>query len=475
MEKLDQKYQIEIDTLRGVIQASDLLAAHLEAEEESTYQALREMFEPEIEALYEKVAEQHPLQLTTLEDSLLHPEFEGLYLIRILGFSVLRGEIDEEYRFKRPQDHFKRVLLALAESSNFDFLKGKVGQTVQIGFALSSEIWVSNLINAVTNRTVKHFLESMMLDKYKSAAARKQAFESYQRQFAAHNYHCAEFPRTVGELKSLFSALEKFIQYRIRSGHNNSSLLPSLREFFANEAFQQEEEYLRLLILFSRYFPHADHLDWLKPLFNEARTRVPEFSNAYFHYLLELEAKGLALDRDSDMNVHQLLDPGIQDDLLRYSNLILVIHQKGYIHEEAIEATRTFHDGHDGLSDINECLRHTIYQHFDRLIRHLPEEDYKTFTGSDQRKSEDEAWHDDSIARYMRLYMDIFANQEFTIRLRDLSMAFVHRCLSRFTDKRGAPYQDIKHFVLEKFTAWGFLREKEAADMFKTARKRKAA
>lgn len=475
MEKLDQKYQIELDSLRGVIQASDALSAHLEEEDEATYQALREAFEPEIEVLYEKVAEQHPLQLTTLEEALLHPEFEGLYLIRILGFSVLRGELDEEYRYKRPQDHFKKVLLAIINSSNFDYIKSKIGQTVQIGFALSSEIWVSNLINQVDNRLVKQFLEEMVLDRLKSPAARKQAYESYQRQFVSHNYHSAEFPKTLGEMKTMFSSLEKFIQYRIRSGRNNASLLPSLRDFLSNPTFQQEEEYLRMLILFTRYFPHDEHADWIRDLFNGMRTRVPDFARFYFHYLLELESKGLPLDKDSDLRVHQLLDTALQDDILKYSNLIQVIHQKGYIHDDAIEATRAFHENHEGLSDINECLRHTIYQHFDRLIRNLPEDDYKTFTGSDLRKSEEEGWQDDSMARYMRLYMDIFGNQEFNIRLRDLSMAFVSRCLKQFTDKRSAPYQDIKHFVMDKFTEWKFLKEKEAVDMFKTVRKRKAS
>src|SRR5690606_22249465 len=120
------------------------LAAYLDDEEETSYQALRDAFEPQIEELYEKVAELHPLQLTTLESALLHTEFEGLYIARVLGFSVLRGEIDDEYRYRRPQDHFKEVLIAIAESSNFDWIKNKIGQSCQIGFALSSEIWVSN-------------------------------------------------------------------------------------------------------------------------------------------------------------------------------------------------------------------------------------------------------------------------------------------------------------------------------------------
>ena len=133
MEKLDHKYQMELDSLRGVIQSSDALAQYLEDEEETSYQALREAFEPEMEALYERVAETHPLQLTTLESAMLHPEFEGLYSSRILGFSVLRGEIDEEYCYKRPQDHFKEALLAIADSSNFEWIKSKIGQSCQIG------------------------------------------------------------------------------------------------------------------------------------------------------------------------------------------------------------------------------------------------------------------------------------------------------------------------------------------------------
>ncbi len=473
MEKLDQKYQDELDTLRGVIQSSDLLAAYLEDEEEASYQVLRDEFEPQIESLYERVAEDHPLQLTILEIALLHLEFEGLYLSRVLGFSVLRGEIDDDYHYRRPQDHFKEVLLSIADSSNFEWIKAKIGQGCQIGFALSSEIWVSNLISQVENKKVRHFFESMIIDKYRSLQARKQAYEGYYRQFVHHNYHSADFPKTVPELKTLFSALEKFIQYRIKHGKVNMSLLPNFKEFLNNDAFKNEEEYLRMLVLFSRYFPHESHGEWIKGILNEARTQFPGFNETYFKYVLEIEEKGLPLDKDSDMNVYSLLDPSIEDDLFRYSQLIQAIHQKGYIHEDAIEATRTFYENHAGLSDINECLRHTLFGQFERLLSILPVEDYKTFTGQDHKRPEDESVKDDSIARFMKLYMDIFANQEFNLRLRDLSMSFLQRCIKSFTDKRSTQYQDVKHFVQEKFPDWGFMKEKEVVELFKTRRKRK--
>lgn len=473
MEKLDQKYQMELDTLRGVIQSSDLLATYLDDEEETSYQAIRTEFEPLIEALYERVAENHPLQLTTFETELLHADFEGLYLPRVLGFSVLRGEIDSDYHYKRPQDHFMEVLLALADSSNFEWIKNKIGQSCQIGFALSSEIWVSNLINRVDNKKVRQFFESMINDKFRSLAARKAAYDGYFRQFSHHNYHSSDFPKSVGELKTVFSALEKFLHYRIKNGKVNNSLLPDFVEFLNNESFKKEEEYLKMLILFSRYFPHDGHEEWIKGIFNSARTNMPGFNEMYFKYVLEIEEKGLPLDKESDLNVQKILDRTMQDDLMRYSSLIEVIHQKGYIHEDAIEATRLFYESHEGLSNINESLRHTIYGHFERLIANLPEEDYKVLIGSDHKKSEEEASKDDSIARYMKLYMDIFANQEFNIRLRDLCMGFVNRCLVKFTDKRSAHYQDVKHFVMDKFPEWEFMKEKEVSELFKTRRKRK--
>jgi hypothetical protein len=116
----------------------------------------------------------------------------------------LRGEIDEEYHYRRPQDHFKNVLLSIADSSNFEWIKAKIGQSCQIGFALSSEIWVSNLISQVENKKVRHFYESMILDKYRALQARKLAYDGYYRQFLNHNYHSADFPSNVGELKSGF-------------------------------------------------------------------------------------------------------------------------------------------------------------------------------------------------------------------------------------------------------------------------------
>jgi hypothetical protein len=65
---------------------------------------------------------------------------------------VLRGRInDDSLRYDKPQDHFKKVLLYIANSSNFEQIRSRAGQSIQMGFALSSDIWITNLSDPVVN------------------------------------------------------------------------------------------------------------------------------------------------------------------------------------------------------------------------------------------------------------------------------------------------------------------------------------
>nr|HMP30401.1 hypothetical protein [Saprospiraceae bacterium] len=145
MIALEKKYEAILEQIKTAIQGSEVLEKYLEEEDEDTYKILQDTFEPAIETLYNEVADHHPLQLESLEKALLDIEFEGLFLPRILGYSVLRGEIDENYRFRKPQQHFREILIAICNSTNFENLKKRIGQTIQVGFALSSDIWITNL------------------------------------------------------------------------------------------------------------------------------------------------------------------------------------------------------------------------------------------------------------------------------------------------------------------------------------------
>ena len=135
MKALDKKYQTQLDEIANAIQNSEELKQYLEEEEEEFYQALRDNNEPAILKLYEEVALNDPLQILSFEKEIMKESFEGLFLPRILGYSVLRGVINNNYKYIRPQAHFEEILLAICNSSNFDYIRKRIGQTIQMGFA----------------------------------------------------------------------------------------------------------------------------------------------------------------------------------------------------------------------------------------------------------------------------------------------------------------------------------------------------
>ncbi len=92
MQPLDEQYYDRLNEIAAAIQESENLTLYLDEEEDEYYNALRSEFEPMLSALHHQVASEAPLQLVTFEKYLLEPPFEGLYLPRVLGFSVLRGK-----------------------------------------------------------------------------------------------------------------------------------------------------------------------------------------------------------------------------------------------------------------------------------------------------------------------------------------------------------------------------------------------
>ena len=460
MVELDKKYQIELDSIKVSIQSSELLEKYLEDEEEADYQALREKFEPLMEDVYIKVAEDHPLQLLSLEQKLLDDGFEGLYLSKVLGYAVLRGEIGDHYKYKRPQDQFKDILLAICNSANFEFIKNRIGQGVQLGFALSSDIWITNLINQLNNQKVKFFLESNRLDKSRVEYERKVMHSRYSKQFQSLNFYSAEFPKNNAEMKVLHSSLHKFLIYRIMNDKKNTSLVPHVKALLSNEEFKHSVEYLRFITLFTMFFEEGENKEWLKKRFNEERKTAENFESQYFEYLLAMLVHKIDVDKEADTRVYDILDKKVEDDLIWYYKTMDEVHSKGYIHDDAIEAVRSFYDSHAGLSTQNECLRWALFSYFEKLMKNLPVEDYTSYF---------------EINKTFSTYMNIFDNEEFNIQLKKLSLIYVKKLMKKFTDKRGRDYQDIKKFVKATFLDHGFMNDKELVELFKTRRKKKVS
>ena len=460
MQELNEAYLVKLDDLAAEIQESEELQKYLEEEEEEMYLQLKEQYEPRIALIYDEVAEKNPLQLISLETVLLETAFEGLYLPKILGYSVLRGEINSHFKYARPQKHFKNVLMAICNSANFDILRKRIGQSIQMGFALSSDIWVTNLINAIDNKRVRYFLQSQKLDKYRYPENRKIGYDRYKRQFRNDNFHTAYFPENLSDLKAYYSPVKNFILYRVTKNWDNSSIVPNLKALIENDTFKGHQEHLEIITLYAMFFDlNEEDQKHLSTHFNGIRNSKEEFEEHFFTYLLSLyNRKDVDVTPQADLHLSAALDKSIDDTLSKYYTLMDVVHTTGYMNEEAQEAVKAFYVQYEGLSTINECLRQTIYGYFHRFISNLETSDYPELF---------------EISKLFPAYIAIFANQQFNQQLKELCLSYVNRLLKTYTDKRGKDYQDIKKFVSTAFQDFGFLKEKEIVEMFKTRRKRK--
>ncbi len=453
MQDLNKEYKDSLQQIAGAIQGSDALARYLDAEEEEDYKLIIEEFEPSIAELHALIAIDHPLQLVNFEKVLLNPAFEGLYLPKVLGFSVIRGLVSSNTKYLRPQNHFREILVAIANSANFELIKKRIGQTIQIGFALSSDIWITDIINAIENKKVRQFLVTCKIDKYRDDAERKLAYHRYKLQFKAELYQTADFPATFGDLKTNFEDLFLFLQHRTASGLDNSSFTKEMEAFAANEAFFNTEEYVRFMTLYANFYDF-DKTQFGKQ-FNEDRKLNPYFAQLYLKQLSQLMEQGIWIGKEHDTKVTSFLDYKIKDELTEYYELISQIHANNYINTETIDTIKKFYDAHNGLSIVNETLRCAIFSYFHKFISNLENRDYHEYF---------------EISKIYEQYMHVFGNQSFNQKIKDVSMVYFNRCLVGFTDKRGKEYQEIKKFMQHRFVAFKFLKEKDAVEMFKTKR-----
>ena len=458
MKSLNSDYLAELEEIKKAIQASEILAKYLDEEEEEDYLKMREEFEPSIAEVYKKVAANHPLQLLSLEKTLINEEFEGMYITRILGFAVLRGERNENYKYVRPQAHFEEILLAVCNSSNFDIIRKRIGQTIQMGFSMSSDIWITNLINRIANKRIRYFLQGQKIPKLRQVKERKIALARYQNQFKNENYFAAEFPTNKTELKIFFSEVKLFIEQRIRLNGDNTSFIPAIKKFLETPDFQKSEEYIQMLALYGFYFTkEGTDKQELKVHFNRARREIEDFDDKWLDLVLEIHSSDLVLDPAADLRLAEIVDNGIDDKIKELYTLLEEIHNKGYLHDDSIEATKIFYNAHAGKSTINECVRATIYKYFYRFIKNLEPKVYNEYF---------------ELSKIFPTYMGIFDNQQFNQNLKDLCMEYIKKCLKVFVDKRGKAYQDIKRFVQVTFKDLGFLKPKQIVELFKTTRKR---
>lgn len=460
MEALHPSYQEHLDKLKTAIQESELLSVYLEEEGDDEYKQLVDTFEPHIHQLHESVTYHNPLQLLSLEQALLDDGFEGMYIPRLLGYTVLRGYVAEDTKFIKPQDHFKDIILYACSSANFEQIQKRIGQAIQIGFALSSDIWISNLIQQVDNKKVRTYLQGQKLYRYQDQKQRQSGLVKYRKQFQSLRFMTATFPNTKQELNGDFEVLRHFLKLRFEQGFDNASLLPHLKAFIGNKEFYTERSFVELLIRIGLYYPLDDEGNKLiSEAIDTLRKDFPDFEEVFLTLILNHWNDVKQISLDSEKRFAALIGRKTDDKITKYYNVLDVVYGKGYVHDDAIAAVGEYYYANEGRSNDNSNIRAAVFSQIATFLSNLDTESYTGYF---------------EIQKTISQYIDVFSNQQFNLDVKNLSLKYIKKLLKVYVDKRGRDYQDIKKFVKTTFLDLGFMTDKQLVELFKTKRKKKA-
>ncbi|WP_236978327.1 hypothetical protein [Membranihabitans maritimus] len=461
MKPLESSYVEHLKELKSKIQESNLLENYLESEEESDYKEMSDLFEPRIQELYDEVAKNHPLELITLEEELMDEAFEGLFLPRILGYSVLRGAINDDYKYIRPQEQFQKILSTICDSVHFDFIKNRIGQTVQMGFALNSDIWTTSFINNMPNKRVVNYLKSLKSQKLWLLHDRKLAYNKYQRQFGDHNFYTIDFPEDRIELIASYGQFVNFLKYRITNDLDNSSFIEDLVVFLEDLNVYGNQEFVDILGLCIHYIRfEGEEEKRVAKVLNGLRKENNNFEEMHFHFIERLLSSEMQVQSDSYAKVYNILSDNPSDDLFSFYYVQNIIHENGLASETSIEEVKSVYNAHEGLSEFNEALRLAIFNYFQSEMETMQPKDYPDYF---------------ELNKLLLTYTNLFDNQQFNQQVKESCIKFVKSCIKVFTDKRGKNYQEVKKFVLGQFQNLFSMKEKEILEIFKTRKKKKAS
>ena len=464
MYPLNEAYDQHLEAIATAIQTSPNLQSYLSEEEDEYYEALKAEFEPQIEQAYQQLIDYSPLEIESFERKLLDERFEGLFLPRVLGYAVLRGEITEHYYYARSNNHFGEILKSIAGNSNFDQLRTRIGQSVQCGFALSSDIFVTNLINDVPSKRVRQFLQAQRSSDARTMEGRRRIERRYRRQFRGRNYHYAPFPTEANELTSYTTALVDFLLFRVSGELNNDALLPTLHATVTNPAFAGRREILKPLAIYGAYFtPSEEQQPELMAALNRERKANPEaVADDILGFILDLKnQREVPFGPAQEQQLGTIVDRSVEDDLTAYFNLTDKIHADGVASPDVQEAIAEEQPKHNGLSNFNENVRQTVYGYIAKLAEGL---------GTEERDYTD--WFE-TTGKLFPVYIKLFGNESFNQQLRTLARKYTKELIKVHTNKRGKDYRDIKKQTMTTWQDYGFATEKQLKEFFKTPRKKK--
>jgi hypothetical protein len=287
---------------------------------------------------------------------------------------------------------------------------------------------------------------------------RKAGFNSYSRQFAKFRYHTTVFPTNALENRALFYMMSTFLKSRAEVNEHNSSFVPQFVLYLNNEDYHFTREHTLLLGLLINYFDldKKEH-DKIKAILNKLRD-ASNFTDVYFNFLLERFNSRLKINSECDKRVANFVDfKKADDELTRYYTMALTLASKGFMHENSIDSVQKVYGQYEGMSIFNECVRQMVLGYFSRFISNIEVDAYNDYF---------------EIDKYYRVYMGIFNNEQFAQNLKALSMSYLKKLQKHHEDKRSKEYQEIRKFFSHQFSEYGFMKDKDITEFFKTKRKK---
>jgi hypothetical protein len=453
MLEVSDKYIEQLETIAQEMLESDIFGLFSEELEEEQYRQICETYEPRFAVLHRQIADNDPLQLVAFEEMLLNPILEGLFTPKLLGFAAIRGMVNNQCKYQRPQNHFKKIIIAICESPNFDYLRKRVGQSIQIGFALSSDIWITDLVNQFPNKKVRQFVAAQKLDRFREVGDRKAGYDKFTEQLSNENYLTADFPEDLGQLAGQFPEVKRFLLHRIKRNLPAENVSSAIEALLANKSFESTTEISELVSIYLNFFDHSpEKLKELGDRFNQWR-KQPGFDKQYFTLLTDLvEKEGLTPYPERDDQIKLLLDPAIQDDIITLYQTLSELHTYGVVHTDGMDAIRRFYDQHEGASVSNHYLRALVAGQFTQFIDNVETSDYHEYM---------------ELFRIILSYSRMFDNAAFDQQIKDASMAYLKRLLVAYPERRSKEYLEIRRFVGSAFREIKFLSEKEIELFFK--------
>ncbi len=375
--ELQKEYLEKLNAIKTHLQDSEEYQTYLDEEDEESYNTLRAKIEPYLNALYLEVSKNQPMQILTLEEAMMDHQLEGLYLDKLMSYSILRAKLTPDTRFDRSQDILEKMILFMTESSSFDLIENSMRLPVRMTFALSSNIWSNKVIEQISSKRAKEYLRRQLKEAKRDDHARVVQYKGLKKRYAEVPYQTAEVPAVENlNWKVEYDDFRRFLVRRVEADVDNSTLVPSIYEFLNNEKLKGADEQIELFILYSHFFELEDEdFENMEKILAEFQDKGEDFQNRYFELLSKLIDE-VDLDIEKTAIVSDLINKEKDDFLSNFYTLVASYSNRDHIDVELAEEIERYSHKYRELSPPIACFKKLLLYFIDQDIAKYLNEDY---------------------------------------------------------------------------------------------------